>query len=101
TVGDPRATLTRWIAAGQRPDLIAGDGAVTYREPIAAIDHSIAIMADRPLAGTIALMARERARRGDVVPPGGIQPLYVRRPDAELAREHAWAARSADVARRD
>src|SRR5262245_19898657 len=37
TVGDPRATLTRWIAAGQRPDLIAGDGAVTYRELIAAI----------------------------------------------------------------
>jgi tRNA threonylcarbamoyladenosine biosynthesis protein TsaB len=101
TVGDPHATLARWIAAGQRPDLIAGDGAVKYGEAIAAVDRSIAIVADGPLAGVIGLMARERARRGDVVPPGGIQPLYVRRPDAELAREHALADRSADVARRD
>jgi tRNA threonylcarbamoyladenosine biosynthesis protein TsaB len=101
TVGDPRATIARWIAAGQRPDLITGDGAVKYREVIAAVDHSIAVVPDRALAGTIGVIARERARRGDVVPPGGIQPLYVRRPDAELAREHALADRSADVARRD
>jgi tRNA threonylcarbamoyladenosine biosynthesis protein TsaB len=101
TVGDPSATLQRWIASAQRPDLIAGDGAVKYREVIGAIDRAIAVVPDRALAGTIGLMARERARRGDVVPPGGIQPVYVRRPDAELAREHALADRSADVARRD
>jgi hypothetical protein len=31
------------------------------------------------------------------VTPAGIQPLYVRRPDAELARDHALADRRADV----
>ena len=46
-------------------------------------------MVEAPLlAGTIAFMA---AARGPVdgVTPGAVQPLYIRRPDAELARERS------------
>ena len=38
------------------------------------------------LAGVIGRMAVDRARAGATVNPAGVQPLYVRRPDAELAR---------------
>ena len=33
------------------------------------------------------LVAAVRAARGDSVTPAGVQPLYVRRPDAEIARD--------------
>jgi tRNA threonylcarbamoyladenosine biosynthesis protein TsaB len=39
------------------------------------------------LAGTIALLATDAARAGHTPPPHAIRPLYVRRTDAELARD--------------
>jgi len=39
------------------------------------------------LAGIIGRLAAARARRGETVDPVGIQPLYVRRPDAEIDRD--------------
>ena len=39
------------------------------------------------LAPTIALLAEAQARRQESVVPDAIRPLYVRRPDAELARD--------------
>ena len=83
-VGDPAATLARWRASGQAPDVVVGDGAVLYADVLG--EHA-RVMAPPPLASIIARMAVARARVGDTVDPAGIQPLYVRRPDAEIARE--------------
>jgi tRNA A37 threonylcarbamoyladenosine modification protein TsaB len=53
----------------------------------AAIPDQTATFGQLPLAATIARMALARARTGDAVDPAGVQPLYVRRPDAEIARD--------------
>jgi hypothetical protein len=45
------------------------------------------ILQPMPLAGAVGLLAEEAASRGSVGSPAAIQPLYVRRPDAELHRE--------------
>jgi tRNA threonylcarbamoyladenosine biosynthesis protein TsaB len=83
-VGDPAATLQRWREQGRSPDVVVGDGAVAFR---AAIPDQTATFGQLPLAATIARMALARARTGDAVDPAGVQPLYVRRPDAEIARD--------------
>lgn len=51
------------------------------------------------LAGVVAGLAAERAARNEAVLPHALQPLYVRRPDAELARERASSAHAAGPAR--
>jgi hypothetical protein len=38
------------------------------------------------LAPFIATLGQQRAARGEAAPPHALQPLYVRRSDAELAR---------------
>jgi tRNA threonylcarbamoyladenosine biosynthesis protein TsaB len=68
-----------------------GDGAVKYRDTIAGlIGGTTQIAADvPPLAGAIALLAgREPAR---ALLPHAVVPIYVRRSDAELARERSVA----------
>jgi hypothetical protein len=40
-----------------------------------------------PLAPAIARMADLQAARGGAVAPFAVKPLYVRRPDAEIARD--------------
>jgi tRNA threonylcarbamoyladenosine biosynthesis protein TsaB len=82
-VGDPQSTLARWAAHAQ-VDLFVGDGAVRYSE---VIGRSGRVAAVPLLAGTIGTIAAARAQAGDTVDPAGIQPLYVRRPDAVLDRE--------------
>jgi tRNA A37 threonylcarbamoyladenosine modification protein TsaB len=59
-----------------------GDGAVRYREGLPRVIEPTPL-----LAGAIATMAAARAQAGELPPPHAIRPLYVRRPDAELARE--------------
>jgi tRNA threonylcarbamoyladenosine biosynthesis protein TsaB len=92
-VGTPEETLERW-----RPALtgltavIAGDGAVLYAGVLAsnggAVVPAARVLQPTPLlAGTIACLALARARTGTTVEAGGVQPLYVRRPDAEIDRE--------------
>jgi tRNA threonylcarbamoyladenosine biosynthesis protein TsaB len=63
-----------------------GDGARRYRDAIAAALGSARITDEvPPLAGAI---ARTAARHPDLaVVPHAIVPIYVRRPDAELARD--------------
>ena len=97
TVGDPAATLDRWRRAGIVPSLFVGDGARLYEEIIGRMAPGATISDTPALAGAIGLLALERVRRGEVVTAADVQPLYVRRPDAELAREHALANRSADI----
>ncbi len=83
-VGDPRAVLTRWHGGGLRADVYIGDGALLYRDLLAA---DAVVIPPPPLAETIAQLALPRARAGETVDPAAVQPLYVRRPDAETARD--------------
>ena len=67
-----------------------GDGADTYRDLIASRLGHAARIADPVaplLAGVIAVLATIEYAKGHRPPPHAIRPLYVRRPDAELARE--------------
>lgn len=85
-VGDPSATLARWTDAGATPEVLVGDGAIAYAH---AIPPQISTLEQLPLAGVIGQMALERAAAGDTVAPAGVQPMYIRRPDAEIARDAA------------
>ena len=70
--------------------LFIGDGAETYREMIRARLGNAARIAEPMsplLAGIIAMLATIEYRNGHRPPPHAIRPLYVRRPDPELARE--------------
>lgn len=71
-----------------RPTLFIGDGAVAHESAIRSVLGDAARLANPtapPLAGMIAILAGE-ADSGDH-PPHAIRPLYVRRTDAELARD--------------
>ena len=82
--GDPASTLLRWTRRFDAPAIFIGDGAVLYASAIGGRGR---VMAPPALAATIGMMAIARARAGDTVDPAGAHPLYVRRPDAELARD--------------
>lgn len=67
-----------------------GDGAETYRELIASRLGHTARLADPVvpmLAAVIAMLATIEYKNGHRPPPHAIRPLYVRRSDAELARD--------------
>jgi len=89
SVGRPSDVLAAWQApAGRTPVLFAGSGAAAYRDVILAPGHGIqAEVLDEvpPLAPAVAEIAVARAAAA--VRPHAIVPIYVRRPDAELARE--------------
>jgi tRNA threonylcarbamoyladenosine biosynthesis protein TsaB len=85
----PGATLEAWA-----PDLdaferlrFAGDGAVRYREHIEErlAGRACFVEESGPLAGVIGQIAHGEPERA--VRPHALVPLYVRRPDAELARD--------------
>jgi tRNA threonylcarbamoyladenosine biosynthesis protein TsaB len=88
-VGDPAATAGRWhqwLSTGWCP--MTGDGAVRFRRLLSESAGSpVTVIEPPPLAGTIALLAGQRAQAGESTLPHAIRPLYVRRPDAELARD--------------
>jgi tRNA threonylcarbamoyladenosine biosynthesis protein TsaB len=92
-VGPPAEALERWrLSAPRTPLPIVGDGAVLYAElvatPVGSGDPAARVVQPTPLlAGAIGLIALARARAGTTVEAAGVQPLYVRRPDAEVARE--------------
>jgi tRNA threonylcarbamoyladenosine biosynthesis protein TsaB len=72
------------------PTLFIGDGARTYRDMIQTRLRGAGRVAaaETPLlAGTIAILAAAAAARGECPAPHAIRPLYVRRTDAELARD--------------
>ena len=87
----PADTLDAWAAApGAAPAarlLFTGDGAVRYRTVIAErLGARADVREPAPLlAGIIGRMAA--AEPGRAVLPHAVVPIYVRRPDAELARE--------------
>ena len=85
-VGDPSATLHRWTTElGVLPALFAGNGATMYEAVIRGAAPAARITGHPMLAGTIGRLAIARA--AEAVSPADMRPVYVRRPDAEIARE--------------
>jgi tRNA A37 threonylcarbamoyladenosine modification protein TsaB len=66
-----------------------GDGALRYRELIVSRWGKRAQTCDSvpALAPAVARLGQRLAANGAAGPPHALQPLYVRRPDAELDRE--------------
>lgn len=95
-VDRPGAVLAAWATRLQAasPVEFVGDGALAYRAQIDAHLGARARIVDPvpPLAPAIAAMAERLAAAGQTVPPGAVRPLYVRRPDAELARDRKAAS---------
>jgi tRNA threonylcarbamoyladenosine biosynthesis protein TsaB len=90
----PDATLDAWAGALEQLPCVqfAGDGAIKYGPTIEArLGPRAAVPGSLPaLAGAIGqLAAREPGR---AVRPHAVVPLYVRRPDAELARDRRQRA---------
>ena len=92
----PEATSERWlrtIETGARLQF-AGDGAIRYADVIRAQFGERAILpgVTPPLAGAAGLIAAANPARA--VTPHAVVPLYVRRSDAELARDRVQVPRA-------
>jgi tRNA threonylcarbamoyladenosine biosynthesis protein TsaB len=94
-VASPRDMLAAWA-----PDLkgsaveFAGDGVLVHAAALRELlpEGSCTILPAVPIAAAIAAIAA--SHRAEAGPPHRIRPLYVRRPDAELARERRKAEAS-------
>ena len=92
TVGDPSSTIARWRRQiGEDRVDVMGDGAVLFADVIAREAPAWRVAPPPLLAGAIGRIALARARRGETVDAAGLRPLYVRRPDAEMARDRRVA----------
>jgi tRNA threonylcarbamoyladenosine biosynthesis protein TsaB len=96
TLGDPIAAspdgvLIEWQRQGlSRPSLWVGEGATIYRDVVLnrAPDAAIESM-EIPRAALVARLGERAFEAGLAGPPHALRPVYVRRPDAELARDRA------------
>jgi tRNA threonylcarbamoyladenosine biosynthesis protein TsaB len=90
-VAKPEALLEELQPRGFANDvLFIGDGAEAYRDLIVSRLGHAARLADPTvplLAAVVAMLATIEYKNGYRPPPHAIRPLYVRRPDAELARD--------------
>jgi tRNA threonylcarbamoyladenosine biosynthesis protein TsaB len=88
----PGRTLDRWAPHLTGRERFIGDGAVRYRDAIAgacpATTAAIIVEPVPPLAGVIGAIAAHRPARA--VLPHAVVPIYIRRSDAELARDRKW-----------
>jgi len=90
-VGRPPAILARWTANPPAP-VFAGDGAIAYRDVIRNVVPGATVLSDLPaLAPSIARLAMAYERQHGPSAPDAIRPIYIRRPDAELARDRRQA----------
>lgn len=90
----PGATIQAWHGAlvGDTRVRFIGDGADKYADDIRGrLGERAHILAGVPLAGTAGRIAA--ADPGRLVNPHAVVPLYVRRSDAELARDRRAAVR--------
>jgi tRNA threonylcarbamoyladenosine biosynthesis protein TsaB len=86
-VGRPAEQLALHLTAPDRRVAFAGDGAVTYRNLITRWSPASPIVEPPPsLAPALTAIGRRLAEAGHAGPPHALQPLYVRRPDAEIER---------------
>jgi tRNA threonylcarbamoyladenosine biosynthesis protein TsaB len=84
-VETPASLLARWDGLHQVGAFV-GDGAELYA---AMLDGAAGLVPAPRLAAAAGLMAVETARRGGAVEPAAVRPIYIRRPDAEVARARA------------
>ncbi len=81
----PERTLEEWGDL-KTPVRFIGDGAVRYAEVIRArLGADAPVLAPPAVAATIGRLAAQSAERA--VLPHAVVPIYVRKPDAELARD--------------
>jgi len=87
-VGSPAAALDRWqhLAAGE-PIICIGDGTILWEDLIRSRVPGALVIGHPLLAGAIGRLGSAAAAAGRVIDAGAVRPLYVRKPDAELARE--------------
>lgn len=85
----PRALLDAWRRhLVNRRALFIGDAAARDAALIEqAGDGHWSTQGPAPLATQIAMLGRRRAQKGGAGPPHALEPIYVRRPDAEIERE--------------
>jgi tRNA threonylcarbamoyladenosine biosynthesis protein TsaB len=91
-VGSPAQMLAAWLPVlGESASEFVGDGAVVHAAALEGLCPTGAriVLPVPPIAAAIAAIAARR--RSEAGPPHRIRPLYVRRPDAELARERRQA----------
>ena len=84
-VGQPADAARTVAGLALGPVLLVGDGARRYAE-IFAVELPEAEIADLPGTLADAAVRLAAARPDEARPPHALRPLYVRRPDAELAR---------------
>jgi len=89
-VGSPD-TLCGDLAARPGEHLVAGSGALAYRERFETLDHvELAGPAHAgPDASALVELAAARLEREEFRPPSEVRPLYLRRSDAEINRDRA------------
>ena len=94
-VGYPAEVAVRWRALAEASDLIVvGDSVPAFSESLdGVLGPGVRFQPGPLLAGIVARMARARALRGGAVAPHAVHPVYLRRPDAEVARERGAAPR--------
>ena len=82
--------------AGAATTIWVGDGAIAYRPVIEEAAGRAARVVDPvpPLAPAICAIAARRAALGLATTPHAVRPVYIRRPDAELARDRRQAGAS-------
>ena len=86
-VSPPEPLVRAWAATGG-PTVVIGDGVARTRAVLeAAFGSDARLREPGPLAGTLAALAA--AHPDAATRPHGVMPIYVRRPDAELARDRA------------
>ena len=92
-VAGPAEIRARWRPFLQRGRVwFVGDGAIAYRDiDSPAADAVTVIDPTPPMAPAVAALAAREAAAGRLRGPEAVRPLYVRRPDAELARDRAKA----------
>jgi tRNA threonylcarbamoyladenosine biosynthesis protein TsaB len=70
---------------GEAPVVIVGSGGLRYPQPFEELGGVRIVEAPMPIAASAAALAADRAALAG--PPHALRPVYLRRPDAELARE--------------
>lgn len=88
SVAPPAAILSALDRSRAASTVFVGDGATRYHGDIETWSEgrSRVCKTPRALAPALAHIGRRRAAQGVAGPPHALQPLYVRRPDAELER---------------
>ena len=94
SVERPDDVLSRWRArASSGAITVVGEGALVYAEAIRhVLPHARIVTPLPPLAPSIARLAERDAHAADAQLPDAIRPIYVRRPDVELARDRKVGA---------